>query len=56
MDLVNRTVDDEESIDLRGGPTAGWGKKNHNLSIEERTANIKRPKTSQGVRTSGTGI
>ena len=43
IEMINRTFEEEESIDFKGG----WVKKqkNHNLSIEER-ANIKRPKTS----------
>ncbi len=49
IEMINRTFEEEESVDFKGG----WvnKQKNHNLSIEER-ANIKRPKTSQGVRTS----
>ncbi len=49
--MVNRTFEEEESID---GRWVNNNQKNHNLSIEEKL-NVKRPKTSQGVRTSGNG-
>ena len=43
IENVNRTFEEEESMDLKGG----WvnKQKNHNFSIEEN-GNIKRPKTS----------
>ena len=64
--MANKTFDEDrvaamdtsEVLNAESFDKRGWQHKqdkNHNLSIEEKMT-IKRPKTSQGVRASGSGF